>query len=155
MSISAYGRINKKKMDTALFIKDVSEYFSPEGKITISNNGACDIVSFKKNNTKVQIFFSEDDEPPFNVWDSDIINGGFESEQLIIFDVEKEEFFPEWYIEFIKYCILLSEKIGSDILFTSDAHNDICLIKGNDICWSQSHTEKIKQLFEETYDRKR
>ena len=155
MSISAYGRINKKKMDTVLFRESVIAYFLPEGEITISNNGACDIVSFIKNNTQVDIFFAEAEKPPFNVWDSDIIDGEFKFEQLIIFDPEKENFFPEWYVEFINYCILLSKKTGSNILFTSDAHNDICLIKGNDICWSQSHTEKIKQLFEETNDKKR
>ncbi len=148
MSLLAYGHINKKKINVDLFLRSVTAFFLPEGEITISNNGVCEIVSFIKEETQVDIFFAEDEKPPFNIWDSEIIDGEFEFTQLIIFDVEKEKFFPEWYVEFINYCILLSKKTGSDILFTSDAHGDICLIKGNDISWSQSHTEKIKQLFE-------
>ena len=70
------------------------------------------------------------------MYDSNIINDEFEYVQLIIFDIKKEEATIDTYKEIISFCIYLNGKIDSDILITSDAHDDICLLKGKEIIWS-------------------
>lgn len=41
------------------------------------------------------------------------------------------------YKEIIRFFLCLKEKINSDILVTSDVHNDICLLQDEVIIWSQ------------------
>lgn len=37
----------------------------------------------------------------------------------------------------IEFCKYLKTKIESDILVTSDVHNDICLLKEKEMIWSE------------------
>ena len=37
----------------------------------------------------------------------------------------------------IEFCKYLKTKMGSDILVTSDVHNDICLLREQEIIWAQ------------------
>lgn len=77
-------------------------------------------------------------KPPYNVYDSNIINDEFEYVQLILFDMKKEEASIDNYREIISFCIYLKEKVDSDILVTSDVHDEICLLEGKEIIWSKN-----------------
>ena len=74
---------------------------------------------------------------PYNVYDSGIIGEEFEYAQLILFDIKKENASVDKYKEIIRFFLCLKEKINSDILVTSDVHNDICLLQDEVIIWSQ------------------
>lgn len=76
-------------------------------------------------------------EPPYNVYDSNIVNDEFEYMQLILFEIEKEEATIDFYEEIIRFYKYLNEKIDSDILVTSDVHDEICLLNGTEIVWAK------------------
>ena len=41
---------------------------------------------------------------------------------------------------------IIKEKINSDILITSDVHNDICLLQDKEIIWSQELSHDYSQV---------
>ncbi len=71
------------------------------------------------------IFFAENEEPPYNVWDSEILGDEFEYAQTIMFDLCKEIDYDSAYKRIIDFFVFLNEQIGSIILITSDVHSDI------------------------------
>ena len=73
---------------------------------------------------------------PYNIYDSDIINDEFEYNQLLIFELDKEDAAMNSYREIIRFLKHLSQEIKSRILVTSDAHDEICLLDGRNILWS-------------------
>ncbi|MCM1113250.1 MAG: hypothetical protein NC399_08370 [Muribaculum sp.] len=68
---------------------------------------------------------------------SSIINGEYEFTQLLFFDANKENATIDTYKIIIEFCKYLKTKIESDILVTSDVHNDICLLKEQEMIWSK------------------
>ena len=76
-------------------------------------------------------------KPPYNVYDSNIIGNEYEYVQLILFDLEKENASIDEYKKIIAFFIYIKEKIDSDILVTSDIHDDICLLVENEVIWSK------------------
>lgn len=137
MSICVYGRIKRKCINEDLLEGFLEEFFSPKSNIVRKNNEKCVLYEGISNKNKVSISFISEKKPPYNVYDSNIINDKFEYLQLIIFEIEKEEAIIDNYKEIINFCIHLKEKIDSDILVTSDAHDDICLLEGTGVIWSE------------------
>ncbi len=86
--------------------------------------------------------------PPYNVYDSNLINGEFEYVQIIVFDINKEEASADTYKEIISFCAYLKGIIDSDILVTSDVHDDICLLKGKEIIWPQNLSVNYNQIIQ-------
>lgn len=54
-----------------------------------------------------------------------------------MFEIEKEEATIDHYKEIVDFCFYLKEKIDSEILVTSDVHDDICLLEGTEVIWSK------------------
>ena len=83
---------------------------------------------------------------PYNVYDSGIIGDEFEYAQLILFDIKKENASVDKYKEIIRFFLSLKEKINSDILVTSDVHNDICLLQAEETIWSRELSFDYSQV---------
>ena len=137
MSICVCGRIKRKCIDEDFLERILREFFSPKRDIIKENNQRCVSYEGVYSGDKVTISFISEREPPYNVYDSNIINDEFKYAQLIIFGVAKEVATIDTYKEIINFCIYLKSKADSDILVTSEVHNDICLLKGNEIIWSK------------------
>lgn len=131
MSICVYGRIKRKCMDEDLLEKFLTDYYGSD--IIRENNGDCVIYEIGNSEDDVMISFINEKKPPYNVYDSDITGDEFEYVQLIVFDIKKEEATMDKYKKIIGFLIHLKEKINSDILITSDVHNDICLLRDKEI----------------------
>lgn len=137
MSICVYGRIKRKCINEDLLERFLAEFFLSKSNIVKKNNEKCVIHEGISNKNKVSISFISEKKPPYNIYDSDLVNGEFEYIQLIIFEIEKEEATIENYREIINFCFYLRKRIDSDILVTSDVHNDICLLEGTEVIWSK------------------
>ncbi len=136
MSILFCANINKKSINNKKLKKFIIEFFSPKHDLDIRKNGTNTEYNYVCDENEIIIVFSSVDKPPYNIYDSSITNGEYEYEQSIIFDIYKEYGTTENFIKIIKFCIYVRKKIKSDILLTSDLHNDICLLKKDEIIWS-------------------
>lgn len=138
MSISVSGRIKMKKLNSELYKKIISEYPLYKKAINIEDND----FSYIGNDFGYDISFIEK-KAPTNIWDSDILGDEYEYSQIIIFDLYKEMErvedinYNEAFQSIIDFFIFLNKEIASQILVTSDVHNDICYID-KDIRWSES-----------------
>lgn len=124
-------------MDEDLFERFLVDYYSLSSNFIIEKNENSVTYEVVKGEDDVIISFVNEKKAPYNVYDSKIIGDEFEYVQLIIFDIKKESASKEKYREVIRFLIYLKEKINSDILITSDVHNDICLLQDEKTIWSQ------------------
>lgn len=138
MSISVYARIKEKRVDTDLLKKAIMDFFQPEKDIFVQSGANCVKYEGIREKNTIVIFFVSDKKPPYNIYDSSIINGEFAYTQSITFDIDKEDVSVDRFAEIINFCIYLNGEIKSEILVTSDVHNDICLVKAGEILWSQA-----------------
>ena len=135
MSISLYGKIKEKKLDLDLFKKNINDFFGDDSTAKLKYNGR--FFFYEDKDFGYDIYFAEKEKPPYNVWDSEILNDEFEYAQTIMFDLCKEIDYDMAYKSIIDFFIFLNQQIACAILVTSDAHNDICYIdKG--IRWSEN-----------------
>lgn len=148
MAICVYGRIKRKCIDEEFLERVIREFFSPKRDIIKKSNERCVTYEDIKSENKIIISFISEKKPPYNVYDSNIINDEFEYVQLILFDIKKEEASIDTYKEIISFCIYLKGKIDSDILVTSDVHDDICLLKGKEIIWSKKLSVDYNQIIQ-------
>lgn len=137
MAIGVCGRIQRKCINEDLLEKVLTKCFVSEGGFIREINEKCVLYKHVCNDDSVIITFINEKKPPYNIYDSNIINDGFEYKQLKLFDIKKELASVDIYKEIINFCICLKKEIESDILITSDVHDDICLLKGKEIIWSQ------------------
>lgn len=146
MAICVYGRIKRKCIDEDFLERILGEFFSPKSDIIRKNNEKCVTYEGVSSENKVSISFVSEKKPPYNVYDSNIINDEFEYVQLILFDIKKEEASIDVYKEIINFCIYLKGEIDSDILVTSDVDDEICLLKGKEIIWSKKLSIDYNQM---------
>ncbi|MDE7253469.1 MAG: hypothetical protein K2O32_11075 [Acetatifactor sp.] len=146
MSICVCGRIKRKCMDEDLLERFLSDYYSSGSDIIQENNGSCVTYKIVNSEDDVIISFINEKKAPYNVYDSNIIGDEFEYVQLILFDIKKEEATKDKYTKIIRFLIYLKAKINSDILITSDVHNDMCLLKDKEIIWSQELSLDYSQV---------
>lgn len=146
MSISVYGRINTKCLNNQIVIEDIDKYFINvnESKIEYVERGLSvegligDVVTLQ---------YINDVKGPYNSYYSSIINEEFEYCQLLIFDIEKEEATKDIFERIVDYLIHLGSIIDSEILVTSEVHDEICLIKKDEIRVSDV-VQKAKEILE-------
>ena len=148
MAICVYGRIKRKCIDEDFLERILGEFFSSKSDIIRKNNEKCVIYEGVSSENKVSISFISEKKSPYNVYDSNIINDEFEYVQLILFHIKKEEASIDIYKEIINFCICLKGEIDSDILVTSDVHDDICLLKGKEIIWSKNLSVDYNQIIQ-------
>lgn len=146
MSICVYGRIKQKCMDEELFVRLLADYYSSESNIIREKNRNCVTYEFVNGKDDVIISFINEKRAPYNVYDSNIIGDEFEYAQLILFDIKKENASVDKYKEIIRFLLCLKEKINSDILITSDVHNDICLLQAEETIWSRELSFDYSQV---------
>ena len=137
MSIWMYGRLNKKYMNEDTLKTLLKEYFLPKHEITSESLEHCVSYEHIDENNNVIVYFSKEEKPPQNIWDSSICGGDFEYAQTIIFDINKEEACVAMYTKLLGFFLYLKRAVDGDILVTSDVHNDICLLQEKSIIWSQ------------------
>ena len=136
MSLDMCARIRKRCMDEGALKELLSDYFSPSGEIAMKENKSSVSYDHIYESDKVIVYFSSEKKPPYNVYDSDILNGEFEYEQLIIFDISKEDATAALYKEIVDFCIFVREQVDSDILVTSDVHGEVCLLEKRAAIWA-------------------
>ena len=146
MSICVYGRIKQKCMDEDLFEKFLADYYSSKSNIIKEKNKNCVTYEFVNSEEDVIISFINEKKAPYNVYDSNITGDEFEYVQLISFDIKKENASVDKYKEIIRFLIYIKRKINSDILITSDVHNDICLLQDEETIWSQELSFDYSQV---------
>lgn len=146
MSICVYGRIKQKCMDEELLERLLADYYSLGNNIIRESNKNCVTYKFVNSEEDVIISFMNEKKAPYNVYDSSIIGDEFEYVQLILFDVKKENASVDKYKEIIRFLLCLKEKINSDILITSDVHNDICLLQAEETIWSRELSFDYSQV---------
>ena len=146
MSICVYGRIKRKCMNEDLLERFLADYYSSGSDIIREKNGNCVTYEIVNSEDDVIISFIDEKKTPYNVYDSNIIDDEFEYVQLILFDLKKEKASIDKYKKIIRFLIYLKEKINSDILITSDVHNDICLLQDKEIIWSQELSFDYSQV---------
>lgn len=133
MSICMYARINSKCINEEVLKENVINFFGNEVIIQENRN----YVIYENN--KVIISFISEKKTPYNVYDSCICNGEFEYSQLIVFDIKKEDATIDEYKKIVDFCIYYKERVEGDVLITSDVHDEICLLRGEDIIWSHKN----------------
>ncbi len=153
MSLCVYGRIeerskfapkmpsqtlNEKSLETCL-----NHYFS--NGYEIKGNSDCAVYEIKNDESKTIVSFINEKKSPYNIYDSDIIEGEFECHQLLVFELDKEGATINLYIEIMRFLKYLSQETKNRILVTSDAHDEICLLDDKNISWSKNSTS-IKEI---------
>jgi len=133
-------------MDEDLFERFLADYYSSESNIIKGKNKSCVTYEFVNGEDDVIISFMNEKKAPYNVYDSNITGDEFEYVQLILFDIKKENASIDKYKEVIRFFIYLKEKINSDILITSDVHDDICLLQDKETIWSRELSFDYSQL---------
>lgn len=138
MSICIYARINKKSIDKIALERVLNEFFLPQKNIVIHKEKYCLTYENVFEDDSVVISFVSEKKPPYNIYDSSLCDGEFEYTQLVIFDIKKGESSIDKYKRIIDFCIYLKKNLSGDILVTSDAHSEICLLKEEDLIWGQN-----------------
>lgn len=137
MSICVCARVNGECIDEKLLEKVMVEFFAPKNSFAKAAGKKCVTYAGITEEDEITISFVSEKNPPSNIYDSSIINGEYEFTQLLFFDINKEKATIDTYKIIIDFCKYLKTKIESDILITSDVHNDICLLKEQEIIWAQ------------------
>lgn len=133
-----YARIKNKVIDEHDLEKFIAEFFLPKNNIIIRKTKNSVTYDGIYEDSKVVVSFINVKKTPYNVYDSCICNGEFQYTQLIIFDIKKEYASIDEYKKILDFCIHLKKKVKSDILVTTDVHDEICLLKKQDIIWSSN-----------------
>ena len=134
MSICVYGRIKGKKISAEGLEKIIKKFHFFHNDLKMEMDRRCITYEDIKDDTEI-ISFVNEKKFPYNIYDSSIA-GDYEYAQLLIFDIRKDRALKDEYEKIICFCIYLEEEINSDILITSDIHNDICFLTERNIIWS-------------------
>lgn len=137
MSIYIYGRI-QQNIDNQILKETIANFFSVNKNIIEQNDGNCTTYENICDYNEFIISFVNEKKSPYNIYESEITNNEFKYTQLIIFDIRKDKVLKDKYIRIVDFFIYLSQKVGSNILVTSDMYDDICLIQSQGIIWSKT-----------------
>lgn len=138
MSLYIYGRICKKNVDNQTLKETIVRFFSINKHIIEQNDRNYTIYENICDDNEIILSFVNEKKPPYNIYESKITNCEFQYMQLIIFDIRKDKALKDTYIRIVDFFIDLSQETGSDILVTSDMHDEICLIQSKGIIWSKT-----------------
>lgn len=145
MSIDVSVKIQKKCIsvnEAELYIK---EFFSVNENLNRKSLGQITVFSSFYKENQVILYFTEKDS---QIYESRLIKDEFKYSQSLLFDIEKDDISIEDFTIIIRFCKYLKSKIDSDILITSDVHDEICLMKNNEIVFSDSARELKESYYE-------
>lgn len=145
MSIGVCGKVQKRCVDTDILEGMIDEVFVPSSDFTKEETAEGAIYRGIDQDNILTIFFIRDNESRYNVWYSEIMHSEYQYSQSVSFDIWKEDATIAVYQSVIHFFICLREKVESDILVTSDVHNDICLLKAGETLWSPDLPADFKQ----------
>lgn len=138
MPINVCGRVNRNCIDEKLLEKAIVEFFSPNSALSKQIYENYVLYEGITDENKVIMYFENKKSSPYNIYDSNIINGEYEFTQLLLFEIDKQYAVIDTYKNIVEFCIYLRSKIQSDILVTSEVHDDICLLKEQEIIWAEN-----------------
>ncbi len=144
MSLCVYGQIERKVLNENSVETCLYHYFS-DGYEIIKENSDCTVYEIKNNESKTIVSFINEKKFPYNVYDSDIVNGEFEYHQLLLFAPCKEDATVHFYAGIMGFLECLSQEMKTRILVTSDAHDEICLFDAKNIVWAKNNAS-IKEI---------
>lgn len=137
MSICVCGRIQRKCLDEDSLEKFLVGYFSPNGSVVREIGEKCVTYEGLNGESIISASFVREEAPPYNVYESAILKGEFEHAQSVTFDLKKEEATMEAFQKIILFFVWLVQRTDSDVLVTSDVHDELCLVRKTEILWSQ------------------
>ncbi|MDE5892149.1 MAG: hypothetical protein K2H45_04395 [Acetatifactor sp.] len=146
MSFSVCARIKEKCISEELLEKAIADFFQPPKDILVRRDGMRATYEGIDEDGVTVIYFNSDSRSPYNIYVSEITGGKFEYMQSINLDIGKETATVDRFAKMISFCIYLYGKVKSEILVTSDVHDDICLVKAGEILWSQTLSFDYKSL---------
>jgi hypothetical protein len=143
VSISLCGRIKDSVVDSNTLEKHLREYYGVIRKLSKDDG---EEVSYELNSDygRFVVYYVEKKKPPYNVYDSDLVGGEFVFSQLVVFDLDKEEVCKTTYEDLVSFFIYLQKKIESEILVTSDVHDEICLLKKEGCLYTEQFQDLCK-----------
>ena len=146
MSFSVCARIKEKCVCEELLERAIVDFFQPPQDILMQRDGTHVTYGGIDEDGVTVIYFNSDSRPPYNIYVSEITGGKFEYMQSIDLDIGKETATVDRFAKMISFCIYLYGKVKSEILVTSDVHDDICLVKAGEILWSEALCFDYKSL---------
>lgn len=145
MSISVCARIKEKCVCEELLEKAIADFFQPPKDILVQRD-ATRVTYEGIDEDGIMVIYFNGNSRPCKIYDSRITGGEYEYMQTIYFDIGKETATIDRFAKMISFCIYLYGKVKSEILVTSDVHDDICLVKAGEILWSQTLCFDYKSL---------
>lgn len=85
-------------------------------------------------------------------WDSTILNSEFKTKQEIIMDITYSDAIKENIYSIVKHFMDISKATNTDMLITSEVHNDICFVgtySKTGIKWDDSFYKEYKDFISE------
>lgn len=146
MSFSVCARIKEKCVSEELLEKAIADFFQPPKDILVQRDGMRVTYEGIDEDGVTVIYFNSESRPPHNIYVSEITGGKFVFMQSISLDIGKETATEDRFAKMISFCIYLYGKVKSEILVTSDVHDDICLVKAGEILWSEALCSDYKSL---------
>ncbi len=144
MSIDVSVKIQKKCIsanEAELYIK---EFFSINEHLNRRILGKIIVFTSFYQDDRMILYFTENES---ETYESRLIKGEFKHSQSLLFDIAKEDVSIEDFAVILQFCKYLRKKIDSDILITSDVHDEICLMKNNEVLFSDSAKELKNSYF--------
>lgn len=139
MSISMCAKIAPHCVTEHILEEALKSYFIVTNDLQKNYDDRCIVYKNFIENNDVTISFVEKKKPPYNIYDSEILNSEYMYNQAIIFNINKNANIAGIYHTILKFCKYLQSVVHAEILITSDSHGEICLIKmASAILWSES-----------------
>lgn len=135
MSICFCAGLQQKCLNQEWLYQIISEYWF-ENQILQQKEERCIFYEGMKDGI-VGIAFIEEERYPYSIYISDILGKEYHMAQSIVFCTDKMQYSIDTYKKIIDFCIFLKSKITSNLLLTSDVHNEICFIYENGIIWAK------------------
>ena len=141
MSIDVSAKIQKNFInvkDIELYIKD---FFLVIENLNKQSLGNVTMFSDFYNDNKIIIYFTENENAVYN---SLFFKDEFKYSQSLLFDIKKDNISTKEFVTIINFCKYIRKRINSDILITSNVHDEICIVKINEIIFSDAAKELKK-----------
>jgi hypothetical protein len=131
MSLSMCARIKDKCFNEEQFDNLLLRFFN---HTSTEKNGDEKCVTYSGYYSQYGfiISFIEQKKEPYNIYDSDILDGEYIYNQVIIFDIDKNRDINTIYNTIFEFCCYIFKKVETEFLITSDSHGEICLIKSSE-----------------------
>ena len=136
MSVDYCGRIQNLSVDNKLFKILVEDFFERNGfrVLDVGMDMVYEIYN-KRGHEIMSIELVYNVQEPYNRYMSELVEDGFTYSQCIFFTPVKEELCEEIDFLIIQFLLSVHRQILDEILVTSEACDDICIIKNGKVTW--------------------